>query len=210
MRILLTAFEPFDGNRNASLMAAEALRAEPPPGIDLRLEILPVDTVGIEARILALFAAHDPHWWVATGQAGGRNRIALETTAVNLRRFERPDNLGRTVAGEPVVPGGPERLASTLPDLPGLLAVLHAADIPSYLSHDAGTYLCNQVLYLILHHGSRRPRFSGAGFVHLPLTPRQVIEERPEAPCLPVPLTREALGHLCLHLARTPGRPCPS
>jgi len=70
-----------------------------------------------------------------------------------------------------VVAGGPDSLVPSLPV--GLIAeALDDQHIPVTTSDDAGTYLCNHVMYHLLHYGqfeSSRPL--AAGFVHVPPAP---------------------------------------
>lgn len=49
-----------------------------------------------------------------------------------------------------------------------MLAAIQAAGVPAELSLSAGAYLCNQVLYTLLH-----TRSVPGGFIHLPSLPEQ-------------------------------------
>lgn len=201
MTLLLTAFEPFDAIDNASEVLLRSVVDDPPASLrdrwhQVRTAILPVDTEGLAAALDRELAAHRPATCVFMGQAGGRLRVSLERTARNLRRFPRADLKGRMVDGEPVVPGGPAELASTLPDLGPLVARLEAREIPAAVSDDAGLYLCNQLLYLGLDRGRRPGGPTRVGFLHWPLLPRQVIRDGRESPWLPLPMARDALAIL--------------
>jgi len=44
------------------------------------------------------------------------------------------------------------------------------------VSNTAGTYLCNQVLYLALHWAAQQKQNIPTGFIHVPSLPEQVIE----------------------------------
>src|SRR5438067_709343 len=84
-RLLLTAFEPFDGTGiNASLEAARAFMEAAGRRIDARLAVLPVrygdDLDALQAAIEATGAASILH----TGQSGG-GRVAVERLGVNVR-----------------------------------------------------------------------------------------------------------------------------
>ena len=67
-----------------------------------------------------------------------------------------------------VQPDGPAAYFSTLP-LRAMLAAVQAAGVPVELSLSAGAYLCNQVLYTLLHTCP-----IPGGFIHLPSLPEQV------------------------------------
>ncbi|MHB1283705.1 MAG: pyroglutamyl-peptidase I family protein, partial [Metallibacterium scheffleri] len=49
--------------------------------------------------------------------------------------------------------------------------------IPGEISNSAGTFVCNQVMYVLLHELRRQPE-ARAGFVHIPFIPAQVLERR--------------------------------
>lgn len=177
--ILLTGFEPFGGERrNPSAEVATALDGRRIAGATVRSAILPVQHDDAWARFEPLLAEIGPRAIVHLGLAGGRARVALERVAVNVMDYEIADNAGYRARGEPCVPGGPPAYFATLP-LPAMRDALIADGIPAYVSHTAGTYLCNQTLYQTLHALASRPPGADrpiAGFVHLPLLPAMVAE----------------------------------
>ena len=77
------------------------------------------------------------------------------------------DGAGRLPPLAVLDPDGPERLASTLP-VARIVKQLTAAGLPTVTSDDAGTYLCNAVLFqsLALAAGSKNGLL--AGFIHIP------------------------------------------
>src|SRR5436190_2056220 len=58
---------------------------------------------------------------------------------------------------------------------------LRAAEVPVERSYHAGTYICNHLLYGLLHRRAAVGEPARVGFVHLPLLPEQVAR-------LPLPL----------------------
>lgn len=190
---LVTAFEPYLGPVNATAELVASLQADWPAALADRRErvafrVLPVDTATIAAALDEALAAVRPAGLVLLGQAPGRRRVELELRAVNRLDFPRPDNAGHQPRGEPIEPGGPAELATSLPDPEGAVAAMAAAGVPAGTSEDAGKYLCNQVFYLA------RRRFAGpAGFVHVPVLPGQLgAGDAPEA-CLDLATQRRAL-----------------
>ncbi len=115
--------------------------------------------------------AHQPDIVLCLGQAEGRSRISLERVAVNLRDARIPDNAGRQPLDEPVVSGGPYAYPSGLP-VRDLAARLVAEGYPVEISNSAGTFVCNDVFYGLMHHTRGQAR--AAGFVHLPIAPEQL------------------------------------
>ena len=158
MTILVTAFDPFGGaETNTSLEVLEAL---PPRVGGAKLEKLVLPTVfGLSAR-LAQEAVERlrPDAVVCLGP---------ERAALNLMDAARPDNAGNLPAEEPVVPGGPAAYFSTLP-VKVLAAAVREAGVPAAVSNSAGTFVCNSLMYSMLHYAaSRRPGLP-CGFIHVP------------------------------------------
>ncbi len=193
MHILITGFEPFAGSPvNPSMEAARALKQNPPPGIEITTAILPVDHQGGPARLLEMLEASQPQAVVCLGEAAGRAALSLERVAINLMDYCIPDNLGETVTDQPIDPAGPAAYFSTLP-LRAMLAAMLAAGIPAELSLSAGAYLCNQVMYALLHHLAQTGATLPAGFIHLPSLPRQAVAREKIMPTLSLDVILEGL-----------------
>ena len=181
--ILLTGFEPFDGEAvNPSWTIAAALDGEVLGAARVRALRLPVE-FGRAARVLrAALRRHEPVLAVALGQAGGRAELPIERVAVNVDDARIPDNAGARPIDAPVVRGGPAAYFSTLP-VKAIVASLRAKDVPAAVSQTAGTFVCNHVFYALQHAlAARRVR---SGFVHVPYLPEQVAA-RSGAPAMPL------------------------
>ena len=166
MKILVTAFGPFDGrSQNASSLALSRLKREFPR---LNTRILPVDSVSGPQRLLRALRDLRPDALLMLGEAAGSSAIRLESTARNLMDFSIPDGAGRQPRGQRIDPTGPDSAESTLP-LPEILADLESAGHAVSISDDAGSYLCNQVMYLALQWIAKHQLRCRAGFIHLPL-----------------------------------------
>ncbi|MBQ6255925.1 MAG: pyroglutamyl-peptidase I, partial [Clostridia bacterium] len=104
------------------------------------------------------------------GQAGGRDAVTPEMAALNLRFASIADNEGNHPQDEPVVPGGPAAYFSTVP-VRKIAQAIHAASLPGKVSYSAGTFVCNDLFYSLLHHYSGTP--VRVGFIHVPYLPSQ-------------------------------------
>ncbi|RPI32561.1 MAG: pyroglutamyl-peptidase I [Chloroflexota bacterium] len=176
MNLLITGFEPFAGSTtNPSHCAALALAVRPPEGVRLHTAILPVDSQGGPDALLKALDEHRPDAVICLGEAGRRARISIERVAVNLMDYAIPDNQGRLAVDEPIVPGGPAAYFATLP-VKRMLESVRAAGVPAELSLSAGAYLCNQVMYILLHHLAENQLPVPAGFIHLPYLPEQAVQ----------------------------------
>lgn len=173
--LLLTGFEPFGGERrNPSIELARALEGECLHGLPIVVQALPCV---FETATQALDAALDrwaPAVVLALGQAGGRCDLSFERVAINLIDARIPDNAGAQPIDVAVQPGGPAAYFTSLP-VKAMVAAARAAGVPASLSTSAGTFVCNQVFYALMHRLATTPRVPGvgAGFLHLPLLPQQ-------------------------------------
>lgn len=175
-QLLITGFDPFGGEGiNPSWEAVRLL--EDPIG-EYRLTKLQLPTVFGRAADLLLEAADrlQPDAVLCVGQAGGRAGITPEVIGINLREARIPDNEGHQPQNEPVIPGGPAAYFATLP-VREMVRAMQAGGLPASLSYSAGAFVCNDVLYSLLH------RFDGtavrAGFVHVPYMPGQAGGDKP-------------------------------
>jgi len=181
-RILVSSFGPFGRHSvNASAEVARRLWEEGLDGADLVTVDLPVVRREASRRLLEAFDRVRPDVAIALGIAESRDRITPERVAINLDDYRIPDNGGHQPREEPVVSGGPAAFFSTLP-IVRMAAAVAGAGIPAEVSNTAGTFLCNHVSYVLLHHVATTGAPCRAGFVHIPQM-REVVE--PGAPSLP-------------------------
>lgn len=173
MRIMLTGFEPFGGSSvNPSEKVALALDQQIIAGARISSTILPVDWEKAPACLVSTLQNDQPDAVLCLGEASGRNSISIERVALNLLDFRIPDNTGATIIDHPVIAGGPIAYFSTLP-VRGIVTAIQGAGIPAELSLTAGSYLCNQVFYTLMHFSSSSGRPTAAGFIHTPCLPEQ-------------------------------------
>jgi len=171
-RILITGFEPFGGEAvNPSWEVARALHGQRRGGATLVAVQLPCVFAQSLPALRAALRRHRPQAVLCLGLAGSRSAISLERVAINLCDARIADNAGARPAGTPVVAGGPAAHFSRLP-VKALVQRLQAAGLPAELSLSAGSFVCNQVMYGLLHALRRRPGVP-AGFIHLPPLPEQ-------------------------------------
>lgn len=189
--VLLTGFEPFGGERsNPSWDAVRQLRGARIAGHRIAAVRLPVTFADSLPALRRALREHRPALTLCVGQAGGRARISLERVAVNLIDARIADNRGAQPIDAAVVADGPAAYFSTLP-VKAMRAALQEGGWPVELSHSAGTYVCNQVFYGLMHALRHSHRARG-GFIHIPYAPEQVVS-RPDAPCMPIDTVVAAL-----------------
>ena len=200
--ILLTGFEPFNGAATNPSWQAVRLVAERWGGPEtLIIAELPVAFGRTGDRMRALLAEHQPDLVVAAGLANGRGQITPERVAINVDDARIPDNDGRRVIDGPIVPGGPAAYFSSLP-VKAIVAALRDRDIPATVSNTAGTFLCNDVFYVLMDEIAQSYPGTRGGFVHVPLA----TEDAPaDQPSLPLATIADALGIVIATSLRTVG-----
>lgn len=181
-KVLITGFEPFGGERlNPSWEVVKQLNDLELVGTRIVARQLPCV---FGAALEALNAAIDevqPLMVLAVGQAGGRTDITIERVAINVDDARIPDNQGQQPVDEPIVAGGPAAYFSTLP-IKAMVSSMREAGIPASVSQTAGTYVCNHVMYGLLHRLSGQREVKG-GFIHIPYLPEQAAAQ-PGAPSM--------------------------
>jgi pyroglutamyl-peptidase len=199
MRVLITGFEPNDDGLNASELVVVSLRDNPTPELSqyidcMDFKILPGNTNILGNVVNETLKTFSPDICIGIGQARGYNKIAIERMAKNLKYFVTLDRVGNAPKGEPIVLNGSVAYWSCLADLEGLVSLLESHNIPTRISNDGGTHLCNQAFYHFLHWREINNSDMQVGFVHIPALPEQVIKYWPESPFMPIEMTRQAVS----------------
>ncbi len=177
MKILITAFEPFDGEEvNPAL---EALSLLPDVIAGAQIVKLTVPTVFHKALdvLNAALERERPDVTIGVGQAGGYTGLALERVAINVDDARIEDNAGNLPVDAPIVPDGPAAYFSTLP-IKAIVAAVREGGLPASVSNSAGTFVCNHLMYGLLHAADHHYPTMRAGFIHVPYLPAQVVEKR--------------------------------
>ena len=176
-KIVVTGFEPWQhGAENPTLDVLDQLeKSNAIPG-QLATIRLPVDTTKLADIVEEALEREAPDLWISLGLAPGHSVIAVERMAANVRDFPIPDNGGHQPGGEPVFADGPAAYLSTLP-VKAMTFALRAAGIPAKLSNSPSTYLCNQMMYTVLHLIDRKQMRTKAGFIHVPASPGFVAKQ---------------------------------
>ncbi|MEO5560607.1 MAG: pyroglutamyl-peptidase I [Dokdonella sp.] len=171
--ILLTGFEPFGGESvNPSQEIVRALDGEVIGTHRVVGAVLPVAFSATHSTLESLLTQHHPALVVALGQAGGRSEISLERVAINLIDARIADNDGVQPIDEAVIDGAPDAYFSTLP-IKAMAAHLRGLGIPARTSLSAGSFVCNQVFFVLAHLIATRHTDMRGGFVHVPWLPEQ-------------------------------------
>lgn len=189
--ILVTGFEPFGGET-----------INPSWEVVKQLEGLIIDDCRVVTRQLpcvfgesltVLNAAIDelnPAVVIAVGQAGGRVDITVERVGINVDDARIPDNRGQQPIDVAIVPDGPAAWFSSL-SIKAMVAAMREKGIPASVSQTAGTFVCNHVMYGLLHKIGENAEMKG-GFIHIPYLPEQAAAHA-GAPSMAAQTVKDAL-----------------
>lgn len=191
--VLVTAFEPFDGEAiNPSWEAVNRLQEWDFAGAHVvTCQLACVFDLAL-TQLNAALDQHQPDCVIAVGQAGGRAEITVERVAININDARIPDNHGQQPIDSAVIPGGPAAYFATLP-IKALVNALRENGIPASVSHTAGTFVCNHVMYGLLHRLVQQVKPVKGGFVHIPYAPQQAARH-PGEPSMPIDMVTQALA----------------
>ena len=158
-KILVTGFEPFGGETiNPSWEAVQRLPEEIGSYRLTKLQI-PVEYEKAADLVAERASFCKADVILCVGQAGGRSGVTPEAIGINLRDATAPAAYFATA---------PVR---------DMVKAIQAENISASLSLSAGAYVCNDVLYTLLHryHGTN----TKVGFIHVPYLPKQAKEGVP-------------------------------
>ena len=176
MKILVTGFEPFGGEKvNPALEAvkllpkeihgAEVYWAEIPTVFDQSAEVL-------EAEI----ERYQPDVVLCIRQAGGRASLTPERVAINQDDARIPDNQGNQPIDTPIRLDGEAAYFSTLP-IKAMVQAINEVGLPATVSNTAGTFVCNHLMYQALYLADKKFPNMRAGFMHIPYMTEQVVNK---------------------------------
>jgi pyroglutamyl-peptidase len=166
-KILVTGFDRFGASRQPNSSSEIALPAVLEEyGELVATLVLPTARDIAAEQLLNTIRAIEPLAVVMFGLSAG-SKVRLEQRAKNWKyNLLEADNRGERTLGR-IDASGPVSYKSTLP-LDDIYNRLKAVDIPTKFSKNAGSFICNEVMYKALQHGSQNPDThpSLTGFIH--------------------------------------------
>ncbi|MCG8348907.1 MAG: pyroglutamyl-peptidase I [Chloroflexales bacterium] len=200
--LALIGFEPFAGRSlNASAEVIRLFEHTVIPGLVLHRLVLPVDRMAGPPHLINTLKTLQPDWCVILGEAKGRAAFSIERVAVNLSDFGIPDNGGHQPRDEEVVNAGPAAYFVSLP-VRTLVSAIQTTGLPVKLSLSAGSFLCNYMLYLVLHICASEGLATNCGLIHLPVFPAQVTPDQKNVPTLELDQLYQGVRAICEALAQ--------
>jgi pyroglutamyl-peptidase len=166
-KILVTGFDRFGSTRRPNSSSEIALPAvQEKYGELVDTLVLPTARDIAAEQLLDTIRTIEPLAVVMFGISAG-SKVRLEQRAKNWKyNLLVADNQGGRALGK-IDSGGPSAYDTTLP-LGNIYNCLNDAGIPTKFSKNAGSFICNEVMYKALQHGGEnhdtRPGLTG--FIH--------------------------------------------
>ncbi|MDO4297279.1 MAG: pyroglutamyl-peptidase I [Lachnospiraceae bacterium] len=190
-KILFTGFEPFGGESVNPSWEAVSLLPDRIGLAEIAKRHLPVEYDTVADLLRQAIEEEQPHAVICVGQAGGRAVLTPEMVAINLNDAAIPDNAGVSHGGETICQDGPAAYFATIP-VKAISAGMMEAGVPAAVSYTAGTYVCNNAMYHLLHLlAGEYPEIRG-GFIHVPYECGQVLGKS-NMSSLPLPMIAKGL-----------------
>ena len=148
MRILLTAFSPFNGATENTSLAVVTNLAELLSKHTTQVLELPVAFANSHKVAISTAKQFRPDIILSFGEDATRNSINVETQAYNQQQATIPDNDGFQPKGKAIIPGGIPTIATNFPIWPkAVVASLRQTPWPMELSANPGGFVCNHLAY---------------------------------------------------------------
>ncbi len=177
MRILITAFEPFGGEKeNSSEKVINTLRDFQ----DVEKLVLPVVFDECYEKVYEKMMNTHYDYILMTGESCGRTAISVERIAMNIKDSRMPDNRGKTFKNKKIFEDGADGYFSRL-NIEEIKRAFETEKIPVLISNSAGTYVCNNLFYGVLYKIRKEALKTRAGFFHIPCITEQVVN-KPNVP----------------------------
>lgn len=194
MKVLVTGFDPFDGECvNPAFEAVKLLPDKIADAEIIKLEIPTVFTRSAEVVEKAI-EEYQPDIVLSIGQAGGRSCVTVEKVAINLAEARIPDNDGEQPLDQALREDGDTAYFATVP-VKAMVANMRKHGIPAHISYTAGTFVCNSVMYHVLYLLDKKFPGVHGGFIHVPYESSQVVDKPNGTPFMPVDQIAKALEY---------------
>lgn len=192
MKVLLTGFDPFDGERtNPAYEAVKCLSERIAEAEIIKLEVPTV--FGRASELLEKqIAGHMPDIVLCIGQAGGRSGISVEKVAINYADARICDNEGNQPTDAALRADGENAYFASVP-VKAMVQRIRRAGIPASVSYTAGTFVCNELFYSLMYLIAKKYPHIRGGFIHVPYSPEQAAEKPDGTPSMSRAMVTAAL-----------------
>lgn len=168
-KILITGFTSFDqALSNPSGEWISWMNARPKPKNKIVVgKILPVEFLTAFNEFKTTYDEFLPDIVILTGLAANRLELTVERIGINWEDARIPDNAGYMPKSKVIINDAPDGLFTTL-NLETIQNIFNTTDCTLKVSTSAGEYVCNELLFRVLHYSLTRNDKTLTTFFHLP------------------------------------------
>lgn len=182
MKILLTAFEPFGGDKLNPAQEAVKVVKNNIKGAEIVKINVPVVFDKAGQVVYEAMKKEKPDVVFCIGQAGGRIGLTPERVAINCQDARIKDNDGKQPFDKKCMADGDKAYFTTLP-VKAMVENIKKSGVPASVSYTAGTFVCNDLMYAVLYYINKEFPNCKGGFMHVPFSHDQIMT-RPNTPSL--------------------------
>ena len=177
MKILVTSFEPFGGEKiNPAYEVVKRIKDNIAGTEVIKLQVPTEFNISLENATKKIKEVN-PDFVLCIGQAGGRYGISVERIGININDARIPDNAKQLPVDVKIDEQGENAYFATIP-IKAIVEAIKNKNIPAVVSDSAGTYVCNNLMYGVLNYIHKENLNIKAGFIHIPFLFQQVIEKQ--------------------------------
>ena len=166
MKLLITGFEAFLQNtENPTEKLIHYFNEHPIEGV--KGIVLPVLYEEAFATLVQSPYFEEAKAIVLFGLAQNRKKVEIERVAINIMDASGKDNAGVIKTDETIMNEASSAYFTKLP-FRKLITSLKEVGIEAKVSNSAGTYVCNDLFYRVMHHEALHKNNRPVGFVHVP------------------------------------------
>ncbi|MDD6885129.1 MAG: pyroglutamyl-peptidase I [Solobacterium sp.] len=177
MKLLLTAFDPFGGEKINPALEAVKLVKDKIGDVEVVKQEVPTVFVKSVNTVKEAIEREKPDVVLCIGQAGGRFDLTPEKVAINFDDARIQDNEGNQPINQAIFEDGDTAYFTSLP-VKAMVEEIKKAGVPASVSYTAGTFVCNHLMYGVLYTINKSyPNIKG-GFMHVPFITEQVMNKK--------------------------------
>lgn len=173
-KLLLTGFGPYGHTPvNPSEKVANKLNQRQINNLTILSTVVPNTFFESITFVKEIMLKEKVDYVLMMGEYTGRSLITFERFGHNFidsSRYQLQDNQGVSYDHQKIVANGPIAYQSDLP-LKAMVESTRKAGVPADISDTPGTFVCNHLLYGILHEIKAGELPIKAGWAHLPMLP---------------------------------------
>ena len=172
MKILLTAFEPFNNHKTNY---SEVVLNKIINNKKLIKVVLPVEYYSSFILLKEIINKEEPTIIILLGEARSYSLLAFEVIAIN-EFGNKADNSGFIPETNKIIEKGPDGIFATL-NYQLFEETFNKTKTKFKRSYSAGTYVCNSLMYQTLNYLKAANKTTECGFIHLPDLNKQSLSE---------------------------------